>query len=129
MNKQTDAAKIKFEFTPTNCYFRWPCHICGGHTDKDAILCEVLKGSHKGLRICDQCLEAGKEKVDARLQSNIAQLEEHTAYLRTLTGRLEFPSYSAWREAGRKENQEWLEAEGIAAPLAMAGHTEDDIPY
>jgi len=112
----TNTDKITFEFTTTNVYTRWPCHICGGHTEKVSILCEVLAGEHEGLRICESCLEAGKDKVNARLESHIAQLERRAAYKRSLVGRLEFPSYRDWEKAGQKYEHEWEEAERRATP-------------
>jgi len=110
---QKQVEKIKFQLTTTNVHTRWPCHICGGHTEKGSILCEceVVKEPHKRLlRICEFCLQAGKGKVNARLQSHIAQLEEEAAYLRSLTDRLEFPTYAAWKKAVAKEERLLMKA-------------------
>jgi hypothetical protein len=98
-------SKIVFRFAPTNFYTRWPCHVCGGCTEKVSILCEVTDGKHKGMRICEECLRAGKRKVDARLRKYIAQLQEEAADLHSLVGRLEIPTYEAWRKADAAEDQ------------------------
>ena len=31
---------IEMKLTRTYFLTRWPCHICGGYTEKDAVLCE-----------------------------------------------------------------------------------------
>ncbi len=110
--------KIVFELVQTYCFTRYPCHICGGCTEKVDILCEVTDGEFKGLRICECCLEAGKEKVDERLKAQIKSLEGRLSELKSFAGRLEFPTYAKWEErmkqAGRdhfdsdEEYQQWV---------------------
>jgi hypothetical protein len=31
---------IEMKLTTTNFYTRWPCHVCGGTTEKVNVLCE-----------------------------------------------------------------------------------------
>lgn len=56
MNETTD--KIVFRLVRTNFFTRWPCHVCGGQTEKDSILCEAASpfSDNGTLRICPQCL-------------------------------------------------------------------------
>ena len=105
--------KVKFEFVEVHYFTRYPCHVCGGCTDKVNILCEVKTGQDKGMRICEQCLQAGKEQVDARLQAHAKELEKGAVhmrsmarYMRTLVGCLEIPTY----EALEKANEEYVKA-------------------
>lgn len=97
-----NAKKVVFDFVRTNFLTRWPCHVCGGCTEKVIILCEVARGKHEGLRICEQCLRAGKRKVDTRLRAHIARLEADANELRSLIGRLEAPTYRAWLKAEKQ---------------------------
>lgn len=99
--------KIVFEFVQTNCFTRYPCHICGGYTEKEEILCEVTSGEHEGLRICEFCLKAGKEKVDERLNEQIKSLDEQLAELKSFVGRLEFPTYAEWEERTRQAHKKY----------------------
>ena len=62
---------IKFE--RTNIFTRWPCHVCGGYTDKDAVLCESNGANDDSIRVCPECLRAGN--IDERLEQR-AQMYE-----------------------------------------------------
>jgi hypothetical protein len=107
--------KVKFEFVEVQYFTRHGCHVCGGCTDKVNILCEVKTGQDKGMRICEQCLQAGKEQVDARLQAHAKELEKGAVhmrsmarYMRTLVGCLEIPTYEALEKAQKKHSEEYM---------------------
>ena len=106
---ETKEEKVRFELVSTNVHTRWPCHVCGGCTEKEPILCEVPDGPYKGLRICEFCLQAGKEKVNERLEKQIKSLEDQITELRSLAGRLEFPTYEEWQAAYEEYERAWLE--------------------
>ncbi len=103
--------KIVFEFVQTNFFTRNACHICGGYTDKVEILCEVTDGEFKGLRICECCLEAGKEKVDERLKAQIKSLENQLSELKSFAGRLVFPTFAEWEERSRQADREHFDSD------------------
>jgi len=119
--------KIRFSFVPTNFYTRWPCHVCGGWTEKDGVLCEVTEGPYTGLRVCAQCLKAGQGKVDERLTAHIERLEEYAAQTRSLIGRLELPTFSAW-EAAERANDEAQRANDEAHGCEHSGGTSATVP-
>jgi len=79
-------------------FTRWPCHVCGGATEKVSVLCEVPAGSprHASLRVCEQCL-AGD--VNARIDARVAELQKRITELRALRGRLIVPTYAEWQHA------------------------------
>ena len=91
--------KVKFQLVKTNVYFRWPCDICGGQTEKIGTLCEVRMGAHKGLRVCEECLKAGADQVDARLKEHVALLREYADTLASLEGHVEIPTFETWQAA------------------------------
>ena len=86
---------LEFKLVQTNVFTRWPCHLCGGCTEKVSILCEA----ENGFRICEQCLRAGD--LDAKLIVHAEQLECNAAELRSYVGRLKVPSYAEWHAASR----------------------------
>jgi hypothetical protein len=81
---------IEIKLTITRMLTRWPCHVCGGCTEKVSVLAE----SECGLRVCEQCLEAGD--IDARLEAYAASLERCAAETRALIGRLRVPSFAEY---------------------------------
>jgi hypothetical protein len=100
---------IKVELVETNVLTRWPCTVCGGVTEKDPILAEGADPSaekKKILRVCDLCLKDGN--IDARLLDHAARLEANAAYLRTLVGRLDVPTYAAWKAAYEEHELKWV---------------------
>jgi hypothetical protein len=123
--------KIKFEFRQTNFFTRYGCDICSGCTEKVNTLCEVLEGEEKGLRVCERCLEAGKDMADERLKARIEHLGNLADYLRSLIGRLEIPSFEEWQKAEEKAEQDFMEWH--QAELNVIQETrvfpEDDIPF
>jgi hypothetical protein len=104
--------KILVSLVRSRCYTRYPCHICGGTTDKVAVLAEVeTEGDWKGLRVCETCLEAGQDKIDERLQAQIAALESQAAELRPLVGRVVVPTFEEWRQAIVADEAEGADAD------------------
>jgi hypothetical protein len=92
---------IEMKLTTTNFYTRWPCHVCGGTTEKVNVLCEGHDARLAGevrdnsVRVCEQCLRDGD--IDGRLVRHAARLESKAAYLRTFIGRLKVPTYAEWQ--------------------------------
>ncbi len=86
----TDSSPIEIKLVTTNVLTRWPCDVCGGHTEK----VEVLAESHDGLRVCERCLKAGN--IDERLEKFAAGLERCAANTRALIGRLRVPSFAEY---------------------------------
>lgn len=97
--------KVRFGFVETRFFTRYPCHICGGVTEKDVIIVEVLEGEFKGLRICPFCLESGD--TDGRLQKHIDRLLSEAEELRSLMGRIEAPTYQEWQKKTEEHEREW----------------------
>jgi len=87
--------KIEIKLVVSGFLTRWPCHVCGGCTEKNAILCEAEIG-HSKLRVCEQCLRAGN--IDERLEENARWLEDRATWIRELIGRLIVPTYAEWEE-------------------------------
>lgn len=102
--------KIKFELETTNFYTRWPCHICGGNTEKTAILCESKEGPFKLTRICERCLK--HRNFDERLKKNIQGLREFADVLETMAGRIEAPTYKQWQDAEKQHDDEFKKMMG-----------------
>jgi hypothetical protein len=84
-------------FVRTGFFTRWPCHVCGGHTEKVEVLTEVkCVDGDVALRVCETCLEAGD--IDKRLEDHAARLVSEAARLRNLIGRLKVPTFAQWKE-------------------------------
>jgi len=96
MDKQT-TDKIAFRLARTNGFTRWPCHICGGETGNDMVLCEAASpfSDHGTLRICPQCLQC--RDFDHRLEQHAQGLASQAAAIRSLIGRIEAPSFAEWK--------------------------------
>jgi hypothetical protein len=109
LNERKKSEKIRFELVETNIHTRWRCHICGGCMEKGPILCAVKEGPHKGLRICEGCLRAGRKKVNERLERQIKSLEEEISELKSIAGRLDFPTYNEWQAAYKEHERKFLE--------------------
>jgi hypothetical protein len=90
---------IRAELVSTNVLTRWPCHVCGRHTEKSSVLCEVPRShpTHAGFRICENCLESRDWK--SKLQSRAAEIEAHAAELRQLIDQIDAPSFEDWQHA------------------------------
>jgi len=123
--------KIRFTFVRTNVYTRWECHVCGGATEKVGVLCEVAEGGCKGMRVCEQCLEAGQDKIDERLQAQIAVLEDRVTDLRNLVGCLVVPTFAEWQAAMADDEAEWRKsyvAAGGEIPVSEVG-SDEEVPF
>jgi hypothetical protein len=110
---------IKFRLVPTNFFTRWPCHVCGGVTDKDSILCEADSPfSDRGtLRICTSCLKCGN--FDHHLEQQAQALEAKAALIRSLIGRIEAPSYAEWEHVMADYDAEWERDEANETSVAI----------
>lgn len=105
---------IEVKLTTTNVLTRWPCHVCGGCTEKVTVLAEVADGPLQGFRVCEQCLQAGN--IDERLQQHadaaearIPKIREHAAKLRALVGRIKVPTWEEYEAYdARNEVATWL---------------------
>jgi hypothetical protein len=106
--------KIKMKLVETNVLTRWPCDVCGGCTEKVSILCESDNCLRP--RVCEFCLknaDADGSYIDGTLRRWAERLEQQpkynkqqvkddkqqAAYVRSLIGRLELPSYAEWEAA------------------------------
>lgn len=111
---------IKIELTETNFLTRWPCHVCGGTTEKDSVLAEGeqdmpsdgLPGrKYRTVRVCHECLRGdGGLSIDQRLENFALRLEAEAALTRAMIGKLQVPSYAEW-EAACRVHGEALERE------------------
>ena len=102
--------EIEIKLRETNFFTRWPCTICGGCTEKVAILAEgTLQLSDDGecmtVRVCETCLEGGDGLgIDARLDLHAQALEAEAALVRSMIGRLKVPTFAEWCKAEREHN-------------------------
>ena len=99
LDKTDDGNKIKIELVKSNTRMRLPCDVCGGCTERVAM---VARGHD--LLVCEFCLEAGD--IDERLERRATRLEEAADETRALIGRLVVPSYAEWRAAETAENED-----------------------
>ena len=105
MPKKNDAIEMKL--TPTWVHTRWPCHVCGGRTERVGVLVEgriKLGGEDFTLRVCEQCLEAAD--IDGRLAEYAAWLSRQAIITRSLIGRLRVPTYAEWEAACSQKDDE-----------------------
>jgi hypothetical protein len=129
---------IEMKLVESGFLTRYPCHVCGGCTEKEPILCEAeIDGVT--LRVCETCLKAGQEEIDNRLKKHIQKLKDYADDLTRLIGQLKVPTYAEYEaaaEAHAKAFEEQYSAE-IAAEIAarnearMAMSEDDDsiIPF
>ena len=89
----------KSNLVETNVLTRWPCHVCGGRTEKEPILCEA----DDGFRVCENCLRDGD--LDARLTSHADALINRANELRARVGRIKAPTYAEWLAAVEESSQ------------------------
>jgi hypothetical protein len=100
---------ITLKLIKTNIFTRYPCTICGGYTDKNAVLCEGDDNVNGGgVRACEQCLEAGQDQIDARLKEHIAAVEEQAQMLRKLVNQIQVPTFAEWEAAEHLVNIEYF---------------------
>ncbi|MCH8167162.1 MAG: hypothetical protein IIC03_04445 [Proteobacteria bacterium] len=106
---------IEISLTPANFLTRWPCHVCGGRTEKDPVLAEGeqnlpsdgLPGrKYRTVRVCDQCLKgADGLSIDQRLETYARQLEYEAELTRAMIGKLQVPSHAEWEDACRAHDE------------------------
>ncbi len=102
--RQAGASEIRAELIRTNLYTRWPCHACGGMTEKVGVLCEVPESHSTAarFRVCERCLEAGD--LVERMLGYAEVLEKRAIEVRDIASRLRVPSYHDWLHAERLHN-------------------------
>ena len=96
---------VKVELIRSNFLRRYPCHVCGGATEKNYFLAQVTSGEYKGLRVCGECIEG--RGFDARLQTRISQLRALADTLAEVIGRLDVPTFAAFQKANADADAEW----------------------
>ena len=103
-------SEIEIKLRDTNFFTRYPCTVCGGCTEKVAILAEGTQrlsdnGESRTVRVCESCLEGGDGLgIDARLDLHARSLEGNAALIRGLIGRLKVPTFAEWCRAEREHN-------------------------
>jgi hypothetical protein len=80
---------IEMKLTRTSFLTRWPCHICGGETEKDQVLCEAeicddAELPDGTIRVCAECLAA--RNIDERLKRTAKMYEDWAVMTRGLIG-------------------------------------------
>jgi len=117
-NSLGDERMIIMQLTRTNVFTRWPCHICGAETEKVAMLCE---GDADGtlLRCCEVCIRGGQGQLDGRIRNNIASLEQHVEFLRSIVGRVSIPTYAEWQVAEERAFDDECGTENGEAELSL----------
>jgi hypothetical protein len=118
------ADKIKFKLVASNFLTRWPCHVCGGSTEKEPILAE----SDDGFRVCERCLEL--RDFDAALQARAIRLEREAAETRDMVGRIEAPTYAEWQLAMKQHESDFCDEfddppptiSGVTLPARLNGY-------
>ena len=111
---------IEIKLTKTNFFTRWPCTVCGGCTEKVAILAEGIQhlsddGETRKVRVCESCLE-GKDGlgIDAHLDLRARALAAEAALVRGMIGQLIVPTFAEWCKAERAhEVRSHMEIDGI----------------
>ena len=95
--------QITIELVETNFFTRWPCTVCGGCTEKVAMLAEG-QDEHGKIRVCENCLENGD--IDERIANHADNLEVQVGLIRNLIGRLKVPTFAEWMAAERNHQIE-----------------------
>ena len=93
--------QITIELVETNFFTRWPCTVCGGCTEKVAMLAEG-QDEHGKIRVCENCLENGD--IDEHLAKHADTLGAQAELVRKLIGRLKVPTFAEWIKAERDHN-------------------------
>ena len=116
---------IEIKLTETNFFTRWPCTVCGGCTEKVAILAEGTQrlsddGESRTVRVCESCLEGSDGLgIDEHLDLHARALEGEAALVRSMIGRLKVPTFAEWCKAEREhEVQTVMEIDGISRAAA-----------
>jgi hypothetical protein len=74
-------------YAPNSVLTRWPCAICGGHTDKQDPMAEItLPSGSEGGFACDACATADQDTIRRRLITKAQALEKEAAERRAWAG-------------------------------------------
>jgi hypothetical protein len=114
------AGPIKIELVWTNVFTRWPCTICGGTTEKEAVLAE----GPGGIRVCERCLKC--RNFAEHLQENARWHDEEAKRLRDLrdmVNRLEIPTFEEWIEEGYR-HEAWSAGSSVEEVRAKREEAE-----
>ena len=113
---ETRKSPIRVQLKETNYFTRWPCHSCGGCTEKVSILAEVFEGEYAGFRVCETCLYKGgiADKIQAHAEQHRVQADE----LLALVDRLEVPTWREYLLAEIKSDAELAKAHLGTSSLA-----------
>jgi hypothetical protein len=132
--KKSSTGPIIIKFERTNVLTRWHCHVCGGCTEKDLILCESNGANDDTVRVCPECLRSGN--IDERLEETAQRHENDAAGIRALKGRLIVPTYEQWEQAtqeadlddylDRTTNKTWDEIQQMTPEERAAARAEMD---
>ena len=99
---------VYIKLVDTSFYTRYPCTVCGGYTEKVSVLAEGRDADGDTVRVCEQCLEGGKEKIDFHLLNHATDLRRYADYVQSLVGNLDVPTFKEWRMAMMQHEAEWL---------------------
>ncbi len=125
--------EIEIKLIETNFFTRHHCTVCGGCTEKVAILAEGTQrlsddGESRVIRVCETCLEGGNGGIDNRLDLHARALEGEAVLVRGMIGRLKVPTFAEWCKAERDyEVRGHMERNGINRDEAE-GKVSPDYP-
>lgn len=68
---------MRIQFEPCNVATRWPCCVCGGHTEKHSVYAMAKNddGSEWGF-VCEQCIGAGADGMKERMRQQVERAFE-----------------------------------------------------
>ena len=104
--KYRNRPMIDIKLTETNFFTRHHCTVCGGCTEKVAILAEGTQrlsddGETRIVRVCETCLN-DDHGIDALLEYHAGALEAEATLIRNLIGQLKAPTFAEWCKAERE---------------------------
>ena len=140
LNFKPKPTAIEIELVEAFGYRRRPCTVCGGWTEKVAILAEGDQplsndGEFRRVRVCENCLQFGE--IDEKLELHARQMEAEAALLREMIGRIQVPTFAEWQARCEQYEREWREdyekatGEKIEEIEGQADGDEltDDLPF
>lgn len=48
---------LEIRLEETSVFIRWPCVLCGGHTDKDCVIGVAYENGKRLGDVCDRCIK------------------------------------------------------------------------
>jgi hypothetical protein len=117
-NEKNNRKDLVFEMLATNVLTKYQCGVCGGHTNKDLVICSAETGGEYNLVACRHCVKLGNP--DERLKRRIEDLKKDTQrmeytikkskkyieeakkeidFCKTFFGRMHLPSCEEWEKA------------------------------